>query len=85
MPEEECEDESDSDAHDPRYEHAHQQPQVGQRLEDRDELRHRLELLREHLRLCRHLLQLLLLVHRLLFRRRLKVQMNGYLQGQWFS
>lgn len=56
MPEEESEDETHADAHDPGNEHAHQQPQVGQGPEDGDELGHGLQLLGEHLRLVRHLL-----------------------------
>ena len=51
MPEQEGEDESDSHTHDPADEHTHEQPQVGQSLEDRDELRHGLQLLRKDLRL----------------------------------
>jgi hypothetical protein len=36
VPEEEGEDESDADAHDPRDQHAHQQAEVGQSLETGD-------------------------------------------------
>ncbi len=76
MPEQEREDETHADAHDPCDQHAHEQSQVGQGLEDCDELWHRLQLRRKDLCLGSHLLQLRLLVHRLLLRRRLSGAKN---------
>ena len=61
MPEEECEDESHPDAHDPGDAVEDQHAQVGHGLEDGHELGHRPQLLREHLGLLAHLLQLLAL------------------------